>query len=91
MPFLDESNDLTATNAINIDGYTTISFTRAVDTGDDDDIDLTMCRYILWAYGGIVDFDTPGLLSGHTRRGVFSEQLCLPDIATCPGGCSQAM
>ena len=69
-------------------GYAIIRFTRLIDTGDgEDDIDLTTCRYILWAYGGTVEFDTPGPSGPHARttRGVFSEQLCLPSFALCPG------
>ena len=87
LPPLDERQDISVLSVTTNDGYTTISFTRHVDTGDDeDDIDLTMCRYILWAYGGMVDFDTPGPSSPHTptTRGVFTEQLCLPNITSCP-------
>ena len=89
-PPLDERQDISSFSVTANDGYTTISFSRRVDTGDDeDDIDLTMCRYILWAYGGMVDFDIPAPSSRHSNRGVFSEQLCLPSSEACPvpGGC----
>ena len=83
LPPLDESNDLMAFSATNENSYTTIRFTRLVDTGDRDDIDLTECRYILWAFGG--NFTASGPTSPHSDRGVFADQLCLPDISMCPG------
>ena len=90
LPPLDESDDLMGVSATIENGYAIIRFTRLVDTGDgEDDIDLTECRNVLWAYGGTVDFDISSPTSPHTSttRGVFSERLCLPDFATCPGRC----
>lgn len=90
-PPLDASDDLMSVSATQQNGYTTMSFTRPIyDNGDSFDIDLTVCRYILWAYGGTVTFTPPAGPTGpHAERGPFSEPLCLPSLETCPGGCCQ--
>ncbi len=63
------------------DGTVKICFTRPVDSDDDDDISLDVCRYVLWAYGGpVTSYGTDGMngvFGGHSSRGVFSEQICL--------------
>ena len=61
-----------------VGGQQMISFVRAIDTGNIDDISLNQCVYFLWAYGGsIADFGPPAVIRQHTARGSFDEQVCL--------------
>ena len=60
------------------DDHVMISFMRRLDTGDDtDDISLTGCHYLLWAWAGLVtDYGTPAAFGQHGERGVFNDQIC---------------
>lgn len=69
------------------DGMTlTFSFTRAINSPDpngNQDLDLNVCRYFIFAWGGTVTTfpsgNTPATLMGHsmTNRGILPNQVCL--------------
>lgn len=76
--------DLTDTSTTRYENTLTIYFTRSIISGDNtQDTNLDKCRYVLWAWGGMVGtfpstMDEPATgLSRHTMRGVFDDQLCL--------------
>ena len=54
-----------------------MNFTRALVTGDDQDLNLNQCVYLLRAMGGSVSFGYHGF--GDNNRDVFETQLCLQD------------
>ena len=56
------------------------SFTRLIDSADTSgqDIDLNVCQYVLYAWGGSVSsFTSPATIGRHTSRGAFANQICL--------------
>ena len=77
-PPIDDSQDIMNYTASLVGGRQMISFVRAIDTGDSDDLSLNQCVYFLWAYGGpITGVGPPAVIGQHTARGVFNEQVCL--------------
>ncbi|XP_003385548.3 PREDICTED: uncharacterized protein LOC100633167 isoform X1 [Amphimedon queenslandica] len=92
-PIYDTEQNFIYTSTSRYNDMLTISFTRPIDSPDDtQDLDLTQCRYVLWAYGGSVSMfpsmmsdEAASGLTRHTMRGVFSKQICLcPANETCP-------
>ena len=69
-----------------IDGVTIMSFVRDKITNDSDgDLNLNVCRFILFAWGNDIDFN-----SGIIRYQGFSassELICFPSSAVCPKKC----
>ena len=88
LPTFDTQQNLLETE-INIqDGRTTMSFRRALVTGDNNqDLDLNQCVHLLRAWGGPVSsYNSPASFGYHgNNRGIFSTQLCLQD---CEGKCN---
>ena len=79
IPRLDAESNIYNTTVMLIDNdHVMISFMRRLDTGDDtDDISLTGCHYLLWAWAGLVtDYGTPAAFGQHGERGVFNDQIC---------------
>ena len=65
------------------------SFTRLIDSADTNgqDVDLNVCQYVLYAWGGSVSsFTSPAIIGQHTSRGVFANQICLQQCVRVPGG-----
>ena len=63
-----------------ISGKLSFSFTRLINSADTNgqDVDLNVCHYVLYAWGGSVSsFTTPATIGRHTSRGVFVDQICL--------------
>ena len=63
-----------------IGGRLSFSFTRLIDSADTSgqDVDLNVCQYVLWAWGGSVSsFTSPATIGRHTSRGIFADHLCL--------------
>ena len=63
-----------------IGGRLSFSFTRLIDSADTSgqDVDLNVCQYVLWAWGGSVSsFTSPATIGRHTSRGAFADHLCL--------------
>ena len=86
-PTFDTQQNL-ANTAINIqNGRTTMSFRRALVTGDNNqDLDLNQCVHLIYAWGGSVsNYNSPAIFGIHPNRGVFSTQLCLQN---CVGKCN---
>ena len=78
------------TFAEEIDGRTTIAFTRARVTNDlaPVDVSLDAGRYFLWATGSEENFNAedPSSINQHgfNSRGVSSDLIPLPSAAECP-------
>jgi hypothetical protein len=76
----DTTQSITAATAARLAGVLTIRFTRPLNTNDaTQDVSLqNNCVWVLWAYGGMVNFTTTPVsdLTGHTANGVFPIQLC---------------
>ena len=56
------------------------SFTRLINSADtnDQDVDLNVCQYVLYAWGGSVSsFTSPASFGYHPSRGIFSNRICL--------------
>ena len=89
-PAIDMSQDVTMTFAEEIDGRTTIAFTRPRVTSESEPVDVSLDSpiYILWATGPENNFNSldPNSISNHgsSRRGVSSRQRLLPFAADCP-------
>lgn len=63
-----------------------VSFTRPIVSSDKtQDLDLDVCRHILWNYNGTVTNFTSPITFNHTTQVVdfFEIQICLPD--NCQG------
>ena len=85
-PVYDSQQDLTQTSTSLSNGILTASFTRPIVSSDKDlDVDLDVCRFIGFAYGGnVTNFTSPFIHGSRpTHIGVFNIQICLPD--NCPG------
>lgn len=68
------------------DGFTSFSFTRPRNSGDNRDIALDQCRYFLFAWSGPVDTVTRVAgYHGPNNRIPSSEEICLPSATQCPG------
>ena len=56
------------------------SFTRLINSADanSQDVDLNVCQYVLYAWGGSVgSFTSPATIGRHTSRGPFVDRICL--------------
>ena len=62
-------------------GFLTLNFTRPIISPDKtQDLDLNVCRYVIYIYGGAVDsFTMPTFTVSNapTGFGIFPNQLCL--------------
>lgn len=83
-PLYDTLQNIMATSTDRNGDTLMFAFTRLICSPDDNqDINLDMCRWALWANGGIVgtfpmtnDSNAQGL-TRHSARGLFPSQLCL--------------
>ena len=67
---------------------TTVRFSRAKNTGDENDFSLDMCRYFLFGWGNVVDINTGTIDSLNVSRFTSDELICLPtSTALCPEMC----
>ena len=82
MPPLDNTDNLITKSVQSQDGITKMMFTRKLNTSDEQDITLTGCIYLLWAYGNAISDE---VLFYHTSRGVASNIVCFPEPDVCPG------
>ena len=93
-PSVDANQDLTMTMAEEVNGWTTVSFTRARTTGDPSptDVSLENAVFLLWASGDEQNFnaDQPESIIYHgSNRGVSDQEIsicagenkCLPSLA----------
>ena len=65
------------------------SFTRLIDSADTNgqDVDLNVCQYVLYAWGGSVSsFTSPATIGRHTSPGAFVDQICLQQCSRIPVG-----
>ena len=83
MPPLDNSDNLITKSVQSQDGITKMMFSRKLNTSDEQDMALTGCIYLLWAYGNA--FSDEVLTYHSTSRGVASEIVCFPEPDVCPG------
>ena len=87
-PLVDDNQDLTVTFAEEINGRTTIAFTRARVTGDSAPIDVSLdgAVYFLWATGNENNFNgsRADSISFHSSAGVSSSTIQLPSAVLCP-------
>lgn len=82
MPRVDNSDDLLSTSVTRENGFTTISFIRALDTADRrDDISLSGDdRHFVYAWGGSVDYTTQDIRQHPLTPIVSTNRIILPDI-----------
>lgn len=68
------------------DGFTTISFTRPIESNDTtDDYSLDNCINFVYGWGGSVNYET-NTIGYHPNSPIVSnDRVCLPDIVQCPG------
>ena len=72
-----------------IDDDLSFSFTRLIDSADTSgqDVDLNICQYVIYAWGGLVsNFTTPAIFGVHTSQGAFANQICLQQCNRVPVG-----
>ena len=74
-----------------VDGVTTMYFTRARITNDGAPVDIALNNsvYFLWATGSVNNIAAQtinyhGAGGGINNRGVFSERILLPSAEACP-------
>ena len=81
----DMQQDLTQTSTSLSNRVLTASFTRPIVSSDEaQDVDLDVCRNVVWAYDGNVTSFTPYLIvSDPAKVGFFDDQICLP--VNCTG------
>lgn len=80
---VDANQDYSAATVTHDSGTTQLRFTRARNTSDPVDEDLsdeTDCHYIIVAWGGAVDYST-NTIGQHsfTNRAVTAQQICFPN------------
>ena len=74
-----------------VDGVTAVQFSRDKVTGDsEDDLSLSVCRYLLYAWGGNVNIVT-GVIQFHgsQNQAVSETLLCFPAPSLCPERCKK--
>ena len=82
-PFYDTTQSFTDPATNRMDGVLSFAFTRLIYSTDTSgqDVNLNVCQYVIWAFGGTVSFTSPATVGHHgtavDRRGVFSNQICL--------------
>ena len=82
-PLLDPNQDLTMTMAEQVNGWTTISFTRARTTNDSAPIDVSLANavFLLWATGTELSFNATQANSinyhGTTSRGDSGQMIAI--------------
>lgn len=81
-PPLDDTQNVESVSGNVENGWTTITFSRALDTGDSDDFkfDDESCAYFLYAWGG--NFDANNAPTYHGNREVSTSKICL---TSCSG------
>ena len=86
MPRLDTIDNLMYTSVTRENGFTTISFVRALDTFDSvDDLSLTTDRFFIYGWGGSVDYTT-GNIGRHPQVPIVSSsRISLPSVDVCAG------
>ena len=85
-PVYDPQQDLTQTSTSLSNGILTASFTRPIVSSDKThDVDLDVCRFVGWIYGGNVsNFTSPFTIASMSPHvGLFNMKICLPD--NCQG------
>ena len=88
IPIYDTTQSFTNTMTERIGSKLSFSFTRLINSADanSQDVDLNVCQYVLYAWGGSVSsFTSPASFSYHPSRGGFSNQICLQQCDRVPG------
>ena len=88
-PSVDANQDVMMTMAEQVNGQTTISFTRPRVTGDSAPTDLSLdgAVYFLWATGNEINYfaNQAGSIAYHqASRGASNQMIQLPSAAECP-------
>ena len=85
-PLVDANQDVVMTMAEQVEGETTIAFTRTRITSDSPSIDvaLDIPVFFLWATGTQVDLSTQNIFYHGSNRGVSSQMILLPSATECP-------
>ena len=90
LPEKDAMQNIHNVSATIVNGVTTINFVRDKITNDSDgDLNLDACRFILFAWGDNVDFNT-GVIQYHgvNQRSASNELICFPSATFCPKKCN---
>ena len=90
LPETDAMQNIYNVSATIINGVTTINFVRDKITNDSDaDLNLNVCRFVLFAWGDDVDFNT-GVIRYHglNQRSASNELICFPSAKICPNKCN---
>ena len=67
---------------------TTVRFSRARCTKDENDFPLNVCQYFLFGWGNVIDIRTGEIDSHGSNRVVSDELICLPiSTSLCPEEC----
>jgi len=90
-PPVDPSQDISTALVTQENGVTTMNFTRPCSSSDSNDISLSQCRFLLYAYGVLVNVASQTISYHGTNRGILSpDRVCFPcgncQVAT-PGMC----
>ena len=74
-----------------VDGVTTVRFSRDKVTGDsEDDLSLSVCRYLLYAWGGNANILTEVIQIHDSQNTAVSDTLlCFPAPSLCPERCEK--
>ena len=87
-PTVDDHQDITVTLLEQVEGQTTMAFTRARVTGDPSPVDVPLDHpvHILWAYGSadLVHFETQSIFYHGINRGSTYDKISLPSAEQCP-------
>ena len=80
-PIPDESQDITIISSSEVDGVTTVEFSRAISTGDEADLSLDEDRFLVWAYQATSDL----FFARHSDRGFSADMMNLSSAGACQG------
>ena len=85
MPDIDMQDDLRSTRVTRENGYTTISFIRARDTGDSStDLSLNNDLHFVYGWNGPVDDYATSSIGYHRHTPIVSQsRISLPDSSVC--------
>lgn len=87
--FRDSEQNVENASVLFSNNITTVRFSRPINTGDEIDFSLDVCRYFLFAWGNVIDIKT-GQISSHGmgQRHISDELICLPSSPSlCPEKC----
>ena len=85
-PRIDSTQNIQSVSITRTGGYTSMSFIRRINTGDNsDDISLSSPRFFVYGFNGPVDFTSNSIRQHRNTPVISNNRITLPTSAQCTG------